>query len=107
MQVAPFQRSRTLRADRGVARGHVVHQHKLHFVNGHLADPYLAVRLRALVPSLTLGSCFIHTLTNIENQNNWGAGEAVSHRTRMHNRSRYSTSSSWQIGIRSCRSSRL
>src|SRR6267143_4321660 len=41
MQVAPFQRSRTLRTDRGVARRHVVHHDKLHFVNGHLTDPYL------------------------------------------------------------------
>jgi hypothetical protein len=59
VQIAPFQRSRTLRADRGIARRHVVHQHKLHFANGHLTDPYLAVRLRAPVPSLALGSCFI------------------------------------------------
>src|SRR5216684_4845723 len=58
MQVAPFQRSRTRRADRGVARRHVVHHDKLHFVNGHLTGPYLAVRLRAPVPSLTLGSWF-------------------------------------------------
>jgi hypothetical protein len=59
MQVAPFQRSRTCRADRGVARRHVVHHDKFHFVNGHLTDPYLAVRLRAPVPSLTLGSWFV------------------------------------------------
>ena len=60
MQVAPFQRSRTLRADRGPARRHVVHQHKLHFVNGHLIDPFIlrcVCELRVL--SLTLGSCFI------------------------------------------------
>jgi hypothetical protein len=31
----------------------------------------------------------------------------VHQRTRIHNRSRYSTSSSWQIGIHSCRSPRL
>src|SRR6266481_5243871 len=59
MQVAPFQRSRTLRADRGPARRHVVHHHKLHFVNGHLTDPYLPVRLRVPAPSLTPGSWFI------------------------------------------------
>jgi len=59
VQVAPFQRSRTLRTDRGPARRHVVHHYKLHFVNGHLTDPYLPVRLRAPVPSLTPGSWFI------------------------------------------------
>ena len=41
MQVAPFQRSRTRRADRGLARRHVVHQHKLHFLNRHLTDPFI------------------------------------------------------------------
>ena len=60
MQIAPFQRLRTLRADRWIARRHVVHQHKFHF-NGHLTDPYLAVGLRAPAPSLTLGSCLIPT----------------------------------------------
>jgi hypothetical protein len=59
VQVAPFQRQRTRRADRAVARRHVVHQHKLHSVNRHLLDPYLAARLRAPVPSPTAGSWFI------------------------------------------------
>jgi hypothetical protein len=59
MQVAPFQRPRTRRADRGIARRNVVHHHKLHFANGHLTDPYLPVRLRTPVPSLTPGSWFI------------------------------------------------
>ena len=36
-----------------------------HFVNGHLTDPYLAVRLRAPVPSLTLGSCLVPASTSL------------------------------------------
>jgi hypothetical protein len=59
VQVAPFRRSRTRRADRGLARRHVVHHYKLHFLNRHLNEPfYLAVRLRAPVSSRTLGSSF-------------------------------------------------
>src|SRR5260370_33631482 len=41
VQVAPFQRSRTRRADRGSARRHVVQQYKLHFVNRHLTYPVI------------------------------------------------------------------
>jgi hypothetical protein len=59
VQVAPFQRQRTRSADRAVARRHVIHQYKLHSVNRHLPNPYLAVRLRAPVPSPTGGSWFI------------------------------------------------
>jgi hypothetical protein len=36
-----------------------------HFVNGHLTDPYLAVRLRAPVPLLTLGSCLVPASTSL------------------------------------------
>jgi hypothetical protein len=47
MQIAPSQRSRTLRADRGPARRHVAHHHKLQFVGGHLTGPCLpAYQLR-------------------------------------------------------------
>jgi len=59
VQVASFERSRTRRADRGIARRHVVHHDKLHFVDRHLTGPYLAVGLRAPVPLLTPGGGFI------------------------------------------------
>ena len=54
--LSSFQRPRTRRADGRAPRRPVVDHYKLHFVNGHLTDPYLAVRLRAPVPSLTPGS---------------------------------------------------
>jgi hypothetical protein len=63
--IAPFQRLRTLRTDGGVAGCPVVYDHKLHFVNGHLVDPYLAVRLRAPVPLLALGSCVFPAPTEV------------------------------------------
>lgn len=44
VQIAPFQRSRTPRAGGGLARRHVVHHDKLHFVNRHLFDPFIFLR---------------------------------------------------------------
>ena len=58
MQVAASLRTLSISARSSAATRHVVHQHKLQFVNGHLTDPYLVVRLRAPVPSLPPGSWF-------------------------------------------------
>ncbi len=65
MQVAPFQRSRTRCADRGPARRHVVHQHKLHIADRHLTDSFIAVLLRAPLLSLALGNCVIPASTAV------------------------------------------
>jgi len=132
VQVAPFQGSQTLRADRGIGRRHVVHQDKRYFVNGHLSDPYLTARceLRCHFSRRVVGSLPPRTPSLCERRGErdrrgrQGQRHAplrqrhrpkhqvvlafhVQHRTRIRNRSRYSASPSWRIEIPSCRSRRL